>query len=285
MASQTVTSDLSISLVAPSEPTGFLALPVEIRISILEHVFEDELENTSFSYHEDSKGVLLRDDYSAAGRSAPLLVCRQIYNDGSLAALRRTDFVVTNMFFNIPERLSVFQPKQLEAIRSIAFVADDRHFRKLSSWGTCPFGMPELRLDTLTIALQRSSHWHYLFDYTPAIVKLLRQLEGVKRFVFVRNNARVKGSFRTWCNRLVGLMLKVDHQERYMVEPPNPEKVWWTWNFDAGAQVFSLEACPSKMMVDEETYMQQVLPLMQALTTSIEAEEWNPDPRSRIMYY
>jgi hypothetical protein len=34
-------------------------------------------------------------------------------------------------------------------------------------------------------------------------------------------------------------------------------------------------------MVDEETYMQQIKPLVDQLMISIESEEWNPDPRTR----
>lgn len=169
--------------------------------------------------------------------------------------------------------------------QAIFQVADNRHFKKLLGWGEHPFGMSSLQLNTLTIVLHRSSRWHYLFDFTADIVKLLRQLEGVKRFVIVRNAALVKGSLKTWYNRLVALILKIDHQERYDKKPANPEKTWWSWSFDEVAQSIILEARPSKPTIDEESYMQQVLPLMEDLKSSIESEEWNPDPRSRYMYY
>lgn len=270
---------------ALEQNTALLSLPAEIRNHILEYVFDHDTQHDGMLGHGDKCGLFVNDDYTACTRLQPLLVCRQMYQDSSLLALSRTNFVVSNLFFNIPDRLSVLRSKQLEAIRFIAFVADARHFRKLIEWRQHPFGMSSLRLDSLTIVLHRSNHWHYLFDYTADIVQLLRSLRGVKRFVFVRNAALVKGSLKTWYNRLVGLILKTDHHERYNKTPPNPEQIWWKWSYDDVAQSISLEALPPKPMVDEQTYMQQVVPLMEDLRVSIENEEWNPDPRARTMYY
>ena len=214
-----------------------------------------------------------------------LSTCRQLHQDGNLLALNRTSFIISNLFFQVPERLAVLHPKQIEAVRNIAIIADARHFRKLIEWGKHPFGMSSLHLDTLTIVLYRSSFWHYLFDFTADITKLLRILEGVRCLYFVRNGALVKGSLKTWYNRLVGLIMKEDHHERYEKTPPNPEKVWWEWSYDEMAQKVCFEARPSKPMVDEETYMLQMKPLLEELATSMENEAWNPDPRSRNMYY
>lgn len=101
----------------------------------------------------------------------------------------------------------------------------------------------------------------------------------------VRNNGLVKGSLHTWYNRLVGLIMKMDRLERYGRATPNPEKVWWRWNFDAVAQRATFEACPPKLLENEVTYMQKMEPLMEELKLSEEREEWNPDPRSRNHYY
>lgn len=277
MAPDTLTTPLR-----PTEDRALLALPAEIRIAILEYVFDDNKDDDGFTECSSTGTKTLNQDYSAGAKMMPLFTCRQMHVDATLVAMRRTSFVVTNLFFNIPERLALLGPKQIGAIRSITFVADDRHFRKLLSWGICPFGVPDLQLDTLTIVLHRSSHYHYLFDFTSDIVKLMRQLGGVRRLVFVRNNALVKGSLKAWFNRLVGLIMKVDHHERYDVNPPNPEKVWWTWDaYDDTAQSFCLQACPPKPLVNEESYMHQIKPIMEALKDSVENEEWNPDPRSR----
>ncbi|KXS95266.1 hypothetical protein AC578_9459 [Pseudocercospora eumusae] len=263
----------------------FLSLPAEIRSAILEHVFDSNLQVQLFLGQESLGGIFHNEDYSASSLLAPLLVCKQFYQDSSLLALARTNFIVSNVFFKIPQRISTLHPKQIEAVRSIAFVADARHFRQLHDWAQRPFGIKNLSLDNLTIVLRRSSNWHYLFDFTTDIVHLLRALTGVKKFTFVRNVALVKGSFKTWYNRLIGLILKIDHLERYDKTPTNPEKTWWSWSYDEVAHSFTLEAKPAKRIMDEETYMQEILPLMEELRVSMEHEEWNPDPRSRLPYY
>jgi hypothetical protein len=259
-----------------------LGLPSEIRTHILEYVLDGSTTHTGLI--KDTRGprraVIIDHDYSAAATLAPLLACKHLYLDGRIPALKRTHFLVTNLYINIPERLSRLSDKQLGALRSIAFVADSRHFRAMKTWGDYAFGNPALKLDRLTVVLHEASH-HYLFDFTADIARLLRKLQGVRRMVFVRNHAYVKGAFKTWCNRLIGIIMKIDHYERYDVQPPNPEQTWWAWKFDDEAEVFCLEALPSKEMVDEETYMQQIKPLVDELMTSIESEEWNPDPRTR----
>ena len=120
---------------------------------------------------------------------------------------------------------------------------------------------------------------------TADITKLLRRLQGVRRLVFLRNNALVKGSFKTWFNRLVGLIMKVDHHERYDKTPPNLEAVWWEWSYDSTAHRICLEARAPRPIMDEEAYMKMIQPLMEELRISIESEEWNPDPRSRLPFY
>ena len=264
----------------PQADRTLLALPTEIRIAILEYVFNESLHLDGFKNHGRHGGTVIDEGYSTNDYLQPLLTCRQMYKDGSLLALNRMSFVISNVFFQVPERLSLLHPKQVAAVRNIAFVADARHFRKLVDWGQCPFDMPNLQLDTLTIVLHRSSFWHYLFDFTRGIAYLLRRLQGVRRLVIVRNSALVKGSFKTWYNRLVGLIMKVDHHERYDQIPSNLEKVWWEWSYDAVAQSASFEARPARPMMGEEPYMQLMRPLVEALKICVENEEWNPDPRS-----
>ncbi|KAK5742011.1 hypothetical protein LTR17_003519 [Elasticomyces elasticus] len=260
-----------------------LDLPAEIRVRILVYVFTSNACHDGFKTHEITGETVLDEAYTVNAFLQPLLSCRQLYADGSLLAFNRTAFVANSLFVTniIPERLETLHDKQVAAINSLTLVADARHFRKLLDWGEHPFGLQSLDLDTLTIVLHRSSFWHYLFDFTTGIAHLLRSLRGVKRLVFVRNRALVKGSFKAWCNRVIGLIMKFDHHNRYDRTPPQLETVWWAWSFDDVAQRFCLDAMPTKELVDEETYMQQVLPLMEALRDSIENEEWNPDPRSR----
>ena len=262
------------------EDPMLLALPTEIRIAILEYVFNDNHWKDGFTNYDVPGGIVLNAGYSANDYLQPLVTCRQMYEDGSLLALNRTSFVISNLFIQIPERLSILHPKQVAAVRNIAFVADARHFRKLVDWGQCPFNMPHLKLDTLTIILHRSSFWHYLFDFTRGIAYLLRRLHGVQRFVIVRNSALVKGSFKTWYNRLIGLLMKIDHHERYERMPSNLEQVWWKWSYDPVAQSICFEVRPPRPLMGEEPYMQMMRPLMEELKVSVENEEWNPDPRS-----
>lgn len=271
----------------PHSGNSFPSLPAEIRTQILEHVFEPKTDGfITCKVRLDATSLILDDYYSASNSLQALLVCKQFYRDASLLAMSSTPFIIRNLFFDIPTRLSILHPKQLNAIRKITFVADDRHFRALSHWERRPFGMEQLNLDVLTIVLHRSSFWHYLFDFTADIVKLLRNLQGAKKLVIVKNEALVKGSLKTWYNRLIGLVLKVDHQSRYDRSPPELETTWWTWNFDEIGQRIILEAHPAKpWKEDEQSYLEDILPLMETLRESIEGEEWNPDPRARNHYY
>jgi hypothetical protein len=262
------------------EPASLLALPSEIRTSILEYVFDDNLSHTGLTTHLENGHTIVSQTYSAASYLAPLLACKDLYFDGRIPALRCTHFLLTNLYINMSERLSRLAVAQLRALRSIVLVSDSRHFRGMRSWGEHAFGNSALHLDTLTIVLHQTTH-HYLFDFTADIAKLLRRLQGVQRLVFVRNQAYVKGAFKTWCNRLIGIIMKIDHYERYDTQPPNPEQTWWVWNSDERAETFTLDARPSKETVDEETYMLQIKPLVDQLMLSIESEEWNPDPRTR----
>ncbi|KAK6435455.1 hypothetical protein LTR95_008360 [Oleoguttula sp. CCFEE 5521] len=260
-----------------------LQLPTELLTHIFEYVFEDS--DTGPINHMPNGIAVLNSSYTASSKLWPLLACRQLYYDHQFLALAYTSFSITSPFANIHARLISLAPDLQSALRSLTFVADDRHFRKLIAWGSCPFDMPNLRLDTLTVVLLASSRWHFLFDHTKDLVQLLRRLHNLKRLVFVRNNASVKGSFKTWCNRLIGLILKIDHEQRYLVDPPCLEQVWWSWEYDPQAQTFTLEAREARELLGEDEYMREVLGLMETLRISVESEEWNPDPRSRVMYY
>lgn len=262
------------------QAASLLTLPPELRSCILEHVFDDNFSHTGLQKRTESSSIFVDRTYSAAALLAPLLTCRQLYLDGHLPAFKRTHFLLTNLYIEISERFSRLSSKQLGALRSITLVADSRHFRSMRAWNDHAFSNADVHLDSLTIVLHQTTH-HYLFDFLADIAKLLRRLQGVRRIVFVRNGAYVKGAFKTWCNRLIGIILKIDHYERYDAKPPNPEQTWWVWKFDEEAETFCLDAGPGKEMVDEEIYMQQIKPLVDQLMISIEGEEWNHDPRTR----
>lgn len=268
-------------MASPShQPASLLTLPSELRSHILEYVFDENLYHKGLRRHTAGSSVTIDYLYSASSLLTPLLTCKRLYLDGHIPAFKSTNFLVTNLYIDIPERLSRLSNKQLNALRSITLVADSRHFRNMRAWGDHAFNNAALSLDSLTIVLHQTT-LHYLFDFTADIAKLLRRLQGVQRIVFVRNAAYVKGAFKTWCNRLIGIIMKIDHHERYDAKPPNLEQTWWVWKFDHEAETFCLDARPSKEMVPEETYMQQIKPLIDQLMISIESEEWNPDPRTR----
>lgn len=277
--------NINIIGVGRQEQCRFFALPAELRLAILEYVFHDPDKQSGLVRRSQCDRMILDDFYSTNVLLAPLLVSRQLYQDSVYLGMTTTTFLMTSLFGDVPQRLSVLQSNRIDIIRNITFVADARQFRKLVDWNRYPFGMSNLKLDTLTIVLHRSSFWHYLYDYTGPIVTLLRTLQGVRRLVMVRNDAKVKGSLHAWYNRLVGMILKVDHHQRYDATPVNLEEVWWKWSFDGKAQSLCLEAQPSRPWTGEEEYLQSVLPLMEELRESVENEEWNPDPRSRNMYY
>lgn len=273
---------------APNAAPTLTTLPAEIRLAIFDYVFPEHNPRVGFRNHNVPTGLLLDDAYSASHALSLLLSCRQFYTDASLLAFGKIHFVLANLFADLPSRLATLHPKQQASLRHLAFTADARHFRRFADWDAHAFGLPQVNLDTLTVILHASTPWHYLFDHTPEIVQLLRRLRNVKRFIFVRNGARVKGGFRTWYNRLIGLIMKVDHAERYERADgaPNLEEVWWEWEFDEVGQRICLEAGPAREWVsDEGVYLEGMLPLMEGLRESVEREEWNPDPRSRMMYY
>ncbi|KXL43434.1 MAG: hypothetical protein FE78DRAFT_33540 [Acidomyces sp. 'richmondensis'] len=252
-----------ITLPQPKAPLTVLNLPPEILLHILEFAFADNRE--IFLY----KNINQRGGIISVGCPSLAFSC--------------TPFVASSLFVanNIPQRLSILHPKQIQAVRSLTLVADARHFRKLVDSGIHLFGIENLNLDRLTVVFHRSSFWHYLFDFTSPLVLLLRNLEGVRCLTFARDQARVKRHFKMWSNRLIGLLMKIDHLERYMKHPPNPERAWWTWHYDDLGQTFSFEFTPAKEWVDEQTYMLQILPFLEEWKVSVEQEEWNPDPRSR----
>lgn len=257
-------------------------------VSIYDLVFRpEECYNEAFYQHnEQDASMQLWDNYKPSTYLAPLLTCRQFYADAHLMALSRTLFVIKNPYIclDIGNHLSArLRIDQIASLRYMAFVADARHFRKLCHWKNYAFGLESLRLTELSIILHRSSYWHYLFDFNVALVALLRNLQGVQRLTFVRNNAMVKGTLHTWYNRLVKLILKSDHKERFIASPPCPETTWWSWEHYSEAETVSLFCKPGKrrdLTVEEYTIL--VAPLYESMKLSMEYEVEDPDPMSRV---
>jgi hypothetical protein len=248
-----------------------LNLPVEIFNLILDFVFEDNTANHGLRRCDMTSALILDETYTCKSTLDILLTNKQFYQY-NLLALSRTHFQLTNPYSDIPIRLSQLRTTHLSLLRSLTFVADARQFRALRKWGTHPFGLSALNIDNLTLVLHRSSCWHYLYDFTVDLVELLRSLHGVKRLAILRNHARVKGGFKTWYHRLIGLLLKIDHQQRYDVPVPCCEETWWEWRWCEVEQSVEMIALPPKPWVEEEVYFRQILPAMEALRISIESE-------------
>lgn len=158
-------------LVERSPECTLLSLPTELLIVILEYVFHNNQQRDGFTNHDLPGDVTIDRQYSANHCLRPLLTCRRLYEDGSLLALSKTNFVVSNPFFKIPDRLALLHSKQVAAIRNIAFVANARHFRDLVEWRQYPFDMADLQLETLTVVLQATNFWHYLTGELPNVIR------------------------------------------------------------------------------------------------------------------
>lgn len=265
---------------------NFFTLPAEIRLDILSYIFHQE-PNTGFWLYRSSLlppiGLYINEAYTdPQSRLDILLVCRQFRDDFTRLAFNNTQFVIRDTFTPVPNRLSILQPYQASALKSISFVACAAQFRDMVHWHQYPFNNPNLRLDTLSIVFHRSGHWHYPHEFTTDLVSLLRRLENVKTLKFIRNGANIKGFFRTWFNRLIGLILKEDHRHIYDVaDAPKLPVCWWDWNYSEAEQSFELASKEPRPVVPEEDYMEIVKPLIEELMMQMEIEEVDPDPRAR----
>ncbi|KAF2817980.1 uncharacterized protein BDZ99DRAFT_565519 [Mytilinidion resinicola] len=277
-----------------STPPTLLALPAELRNQIFSYVVNGpDFSRDGFLHRNRPGGIYLDDEHTVTTALSILLTCRQFYHDLAIPAYTHTHFLTRDLYSPLPSLLLPLPAPLIASIRNLAWVVGPRQLRSLVQWRAHPFDVPipdgavdlavirTLRLDTLTLVLHASSYTHYAADFTADLVGLLRRLRGVRRIVFVRNRANVQGGFGTWFNRLVGLMLKVDHKERYDRVPPALERVWWEWGFDEVGETFEMVARAPKPVMGEEVYMRMVKPLVDGLMARMEREEWEADPRAR----
>ncbi|KAF2649426.1 hypothetical protein K491DRAFT_200702 [Lophiostoma macrostomum CBS 122681] len=269
-----------------TQPSPFLRLPVELRLEIFSYNLTSD-PNDGFSLYNTPNhpiaGLCVDDNYSSSSKLEILFVCRQFQQDLTRLAFTRTSFVIKDGFTPIPTQMSVLKPWHISSLRRIAFVAGNRQLREMVHWVRYPFNMPDLKLETLDFVFHRSGHWHYPHDQTAFLVFLLRRLEGVQTLRFIRNGANIKGFFKTWYNRLVGLILKEDHRLRYDVQGgPQLPTHWWEWNYDVEKQTFEVRANEPWPVVEEQVYIERVKPWIEELMKQMEVEEEDPDPRSRI---
>ncbi|KAF2864729.1 hypothetical protein BDV95DRAFT_600288 [Massariosphaeria phaeospora] len=263
--------------------TSLLTLPAELRLQILSHVLQQPRNAGLLRTTPTPKPSLLLDSsYTASRNLSLLLTCHQFQHDFTQLAFSHTTFVVTDMYSPLATLLRPLQLCQLSSLRRIAFVAGTRQFEEMVHWCRFPFNTEALRLEELSVVLHRSAYWIYLSDFTTEMVGLLRRLENVKVLRFIRNMAHVKGDFRTWYNRMIGLVLKEDHYQRYdALGAPNVESTWWEWSYVEEDVAFELVAQDAKPVIPEDQYMEFVKPKVERLVKDMELEEEDSDPRSR----
>jgi hypothetical protein len=258
-------------------------LPAELRLEIMSYVYIQE-PNTVYKLYSIPRpprtGLFLNKLYSSASALALLLVCKQFRHDFSRLAFNNTHFVLTDKHASISKQMATLQPYQINALRHFHFViADQSNFRDLVHWTNYPFNNPDLHLDTLAVVFQRNDHQHFPHEFMKETVSLLRRLENVTNLRFIRNSANMKGFFRTWFNRLIGLVLKEDHFNRYdHSNAPQLPKFWWDWNFSIKEQSFELKAREPMKIIDEEEYMKLVAPLIDQLMKDMQIEDEGLSP-------
>ncbi|KAF2191582.1 hypothetical protein K469DRAFT_558543 [Zopfia rhizophila CBS 207.26] len=263
----------------------FLTLPAELRLAILDFALSSQNNGDGFCNRSPvwPGGLYLDENYSSSSSNLGiLLTCRQFRHDFTVLAFSRIPFVITDIYSSLLTRLNILQSHQISAIRHLTFVAGARQFREMVHWHRYPFNVEALRLDSLKVVLHRSAHWHYPSDFTSDMVSLLRRLQHVQSLSFFRNGANVKGFFKTWYNRLIGLVLKEDHYQRYDApSAPNVEDTWWDWGFDDSGEWFELQAREKRALLAEEEYLEGMRPMVERLMREMEREEVDPDPRAR----
>jgi hypothetical protein len=255
----------------------FLTLPVEIRLHILEYVLAQE-HNTGFvlvtTPNHPKAGLCIDDAYSSSSHLLPLLVCQQFHRDCARLAFRSTHFHITRRSIPPLQRVEILQDWQISALRHLSFIAGAKVLEQMKYWTAGPCNLPNLHLERLDVVLHRKVEWHYPTVFIPDLVSLLRRLINVRTLRFIKNGTIVRGSFKKWYNRLVGLILKEDHKMRYDVpDAPRLPIHWWTWKFDEEGQWFELEAGEPRGVMEEEDYMEMVKPWIQELVKEMEVEE------------
>jgi hypothetical protein len=250
-----------------------LALPAELRNHCIGYALA-QAPDAGFMCSATYHGLVLDQQYSASAQLSILLTCHQFHLDFYQLAYRSTTFILRDDCDSINGLLGRLRREQIECIERIAFVTSPTRIHELVHWFSYPFNLEDLHLQELSVVLYRSEDWHFPSQYTRDLVALLRRLQNVKKLRFVRNFAHVSGSFRTWYNRLIGLILKEDHYQRYDAPgAPNVEVTWWNWSYDYADNTFELVAQPPKPILPEAEYIEFVAPMVRRLMSDMEVEE------------
>lgn len=77
--------------------------------------------------------------------------------------------------------------------------------------------------------------------------------------------------------------MRLDRVERFGRKECRAEKTWWNWTYQGDKQTATLVRVPNKDAgMDLESYDEVMAPMMEWLKKSMEIEEYDPDPMSRL---
>lgn len=253
--------------------TTFSSLPAELRLQIAAFVLEQP-PNAGLIYEEDVRddntgivdmfsdvvkvsGFHLDPRYSAADNLSILRVCRQFRNDFFDLAYQKTRFLLVE---NATE-LILRQPEgHLRNVRKLAIRCDSS---TLAAWDHWPFNDERVHLDELCIALLPDERKY------PVLVRVLRNLRDVESIRIMHHPLSTSVN-RVDCNRLIGLILKEDHYQRYDApNAPNLESTWWDWSCKGSTGDFIFVAQEPKPIMEEAEYMKFVKPKIDAAIENI----------------
>lgn len=131
-----------------------------------------------------------------------------------------------------------------------------------------------VRLDALYVAPHTWSDW----TDTKAMTGYLRQLKNIRTIHFIPLNNELQ-THRNNCYSLIGAILKEDHYERYdAIGAPHLETTWWKWSHNRNSQIFTFTAQDARPVMEEETYMVSVKPLIDDLMEDLLSETHHHQP-------
>jgi hypothetical protein len=242
----TTTHHPSISMAAA---VSFSTLPAELRLLVADYLFEQP-HDAAFETSPDGR-LQLDHAYSSSSHLRPLLASRQFYKEFQTIAYNKTTFVVRN-----PEPhdcVARLPPHLLRQVRKLVLCHSDQ----VTLWQQYPFNAQGLHLETLVLISSPAFPHHDL-------ASLLHRLRHVQTLMVVADQDTAK--FGLKFQRMVGLLLKNDHHQRYDAPgAPHMEHNWWEWSFNATRLSFVLRALPPKPALAEEDYMRLIKPHVDAL--------------------
>jgi len=174
-----------------------------------------------------------------------LLTCRQFHRDFSRLAWSAAQFLVIHSYHSIPRRLATLRHYPLSSIRHLTFVAGNSDmFENMIHWKNYPFDQESLKLQTLTVAVQRNwGHFWARDDTADQMGEMLKRLCNVKVFIVTKNGAQTKPmSWVEWYRAIVWRLLSEEQRWGFNGPAPVQEMERWIGSFSHELQRFCLEA-------------------------------------------